>query len=137
MGEASEFSSKPNSIEESSVASSQEEAALGEVEALRHDVEAGLRFLHLLSMQMKKVLFDSASQSAALIEELTTSFGLDHARLDARQNDCREKEYQRIREHAYVQIDDTYDKYALKELPEIDCVSRIHLCRARCCSFTF
>jgi Fe-S-cluster containining protein len=34
-------------------------------------------------------------------------------------------------------VDETEDKYALTDIPEIDCAARFPLCRARCCGFGF
>lgn len=31
---------------------------------------------------------------------------------------------------------DLTDKYALSDLPDVDCGPRLHLCRARCCHFS-
>jgi len=47
------------------------------LEHLRSDVEGGLRFLHLLTMQMEKDLYETTSESAALVKELVKSQGLD------------------------------------------------------------
>jgi Fe-S-cluster containining protein len=49
----------------------------------------------------------------------------------------RAREADRAREQAFVQIAPAVDKYALADLPQIDCAARISLCQGRCCRLSF
>jgi hypothetical protein len=46
-------------------------------------------------------------------------------------------EQTRVASEALVQLSPVPDKYALTDLPEIDCASHLPLCRARCCTLVF
>ncbi len=106
-------------------------------ESLRKDLNAGLRHLHFLSMQSKHDLVDITSRFFALMEELVANGQLDLRTFDERRLRLREKEEARLQQRAHVQVADPVDKYELEDLPQIDCQSRIHLCKARCCKLTF
>jgi Fe-S-cluster containining protein len=105
--------------------------------SLREDLEAGLRFLHLMSMQTKLDLADLVSTLFALLEELVESGQLNVERFDERRLHLQEREETRLKERPHVQLTDPVDKYALDDLPPIDCESLIPLCKARCCTLSF
>lgn len=105
--------------------------------SLREDLDAGLRFLHLMGMQTKLDLVDMVSTLFALMEELVESGHLDPQSFDERRGQFLEKEESRLKERAHVQLADPIDKYTLDNLPQIDCQSRLHLCKARCCKLSF
>jgi hypothetical protein len=103
----------------------------------RKELEEGLRFMHLLTMQLKQDVYDTRARLRALLGELGATETVDLEATEARLEDSRETEYSHIRDHAYVQIAEPNDKYALPELPDLDCASRVHLCEAKCCTFSF
>lgn len=105
--------------------------------SLHQDFDAGLRFLHLMSMQTKLDLADLTSTLFALLEELVESGQLNIDRFDERRSRLQEQEEARMKERPHVQATDPVDKYTLNNLPEIDCASRLHLCKARCCKLAF
>ncbi len=104
---------------------------------LRDDLEAGLRFLHVLGMQTKLDLSDLVSTVFALLEELVESGQLNVERFDERRLKLQEREESRLKERPHVQLTDPVDKYALTDLPPIDCEALIPICKARCCRLTF
>jgi Fe-S-cluster containining protein len=106
-------------------------------EPLRTDLEKGLRFLHVLGMQTKLDLSDLVSTLFALLEELVESGQLNVERFDERRLRLQEREEARLKERPHVQLTDPVDKYALKDLPPIDCEALIPICKARCCRLTF
>lgn len=106
-------------------------------DSLREDLNAGLRFLHFMSMQTKLDLMDLVSTLFALLEELVESGQLNIESFDERRLKFQEKEESRLKERPHVQVADPIDKYALDNLPQIDCDSRLHLCKARCCKLNF
>jgi len=103
------------------------------------EIEEGLRFLHTLSMQSKMDLVGLNSRVLALIEQLVAAGALDLRAFDERRKLVAEREAKRMTDegHVRVLVDQTQDKYALAELPEIDCHTRLHLCKARCCALSF
>ena len=102
------------------------------------ELEEGLRFLHTLSMQSKMDLVGLNSRVLALIEQLVASGALDLRAFDERRKLVAEREAKRMTDegHVRVLVDQTPDKYALADLPEIDCHARLHLCKARCCALS-
>jgi hypothetical protein len=104
---------------------------------LRNDLDAGLRHLHFMSMQTKHDLIEVTSRLFALIEELIASEQVDLRSFDERRLRLQQQEEERLQERAHVQVDNTVDKYELKDFPQIDCKSRFDLCKARCCRLTF
>lgn len=105
--------------------------------SLRNDLDAGLRHLHFMGMQTKHDLVDVTSRAFALIEELVANGQLDLQSFEERRLRLQQKEEGRLQERAHVLVDNTVDKYGLKELAQIDCKSRLDLCKARCCRLTF
>lgn len=102
------------------------------------DVEAGLRFLHMTTVQTKAQLSELTATVNALTELLVAQGALAMDQFQRRRHLTVLRENERIEaEDAQVQLTDVENKYAMEELPEIDCEARLHLCRARCCSFHF
>ena len=99
------------------------------------EFERGLRFLHLLAMQLKQDLYDTVTQVSSLIDAMTEKGLIDKAGLEARYDGSRQREFERIRTHAVVQIADPNQRETEVSGETIDCSSLIHLCKARCCTF--
>jgi Fe-S-cluster containining protein len=106
-------------------------------ETLRRDLEGALRFDHLLGMQTKFDVQETSATVYALMEELVARGVLDLRAFEARRERMRAREAERAREQAFVQIAPAVDKYALADLPQIDCAARISLCQGRCCRLSF
>jgi Fe-S-cluster containining protein len=104
---------------------------------IRADLDAALRHLHFMGMQTKHDMVDLTSKLYAIIEELIAGGQIDLRRFEARQQRLREKEEARMAERVHVQVADPIDKYALEDLPVIDCAARLPLCKARCCKLLF
>lgn len=108
-------------------------------ERLRGDTEAGLRFLHTFAMQSKIDLIELMTRLGALVEELVDKGVVDPSSLELKLLKTRHAENERMTRQAHVQVElaPPRDKYKMADLPEIDCAARLHLCKARCCSFQF
>lgn len=106
-------------------------------ETVEGDLQGGLVFAHTLGMQTKFTTFDARVRLQATIEALVAQGALDLAQLEARQKQIRERERPRLDKQAMVRLGEDVDKYTLTDLPQIDCASRIPLCKARCCTLTF
>jgi hypothetical protein len=108
-----------------------------EIEEIRKDLNAGLHHLHFMSMQTKHDLIDVMSRLSALVEVLIANGEFDFRDFDERRLRIASREQQRLAKRAHVQVADPEDKYAITDLPRIDCLSRLDLCKARCCTFNF
>jgi Fe-S-cluster containining protein len=100
-------------------------------------MDEGLRFMHEIGGELRREIFETEMSIFALIDEILSSGLVDHGRLNARWMEERAELMQNTREHRRVRIHENPDKYAITELPDIDCEARMHLCKGRCCTFTF
>jgi Fe-S-cluster containining protein len=101
------------------------------------DLEAGLRFVHLMGMQTKFDVFETSVRVLALLEEMIARGQVDLRSLEERKERIKAQELERANAQAAVQVGPNVDKYALTDLPQIDCAARLHLCKGRCCTLTF
>jgi Fe-S-cluster containining protein len=101
------------------------------------DVESGLRFLHMVSMQGRADLQENRATLYALLEELVEAGVLDLAKLESRREVARVLENERVERLWRVRLSDDSDKYAPRPLPDIDCRALLPLCKARCCKMVF
>lgn len=104
---------------------------------VRNDLDDGLRFVHVLNMQVKHDLFQASTQLTALLEQLVAKGHIDLEAFEARRARIRAREEERQKEQAHVTVADLSDKYAITDLPDIDCAALITLCRGRCCKLWF
>jgi Fe-S-cluster containining protein len=104
---------------------------------VRMDLDDGLRFVHVLNMQTKHDLFEASTKLSALVEELVAKGQIDPVALAARRERIQQREQPRQAQQAHVRVADVFDKYALRDLPDIDCASLIPICKARCCKLYF
>jgi hypothetical protein len=103
----------------------------------KRDLDEGLRFLHLMGMQTKFEVFETSIRVLALLEEMIARGQVDLRSLDARRERIKQQELERSKELASVQVSPSIDKYAMTDLPQIDCEARIPLCQGRCCRLSF
>lgn len=101
------------------------------------DIENALRFLHLVDMETKARVAELSATLHAVMETLVGAGQLPLETYEKRKRLTMVRENERAGGEAGVMVANIPDKYALSELPQIDCASRLHLCKARCCSFTF
>ncbi len=103
----------------------------------RGETSEGFRFLHLLCMQLKQDLYDTRAKLGALLTHLAERGAVDLEMTTGQLEAARAVEYEHIRTQALVQIGEAVDKYSIQEPEGLDCASRIHLCKAVCCTFDF
>ena len=101
------------------------------------ELEAGLRFVHLMGMQTKFDVFETSVRVLALLEEMIARGQVDMRSLEERKERIKAQEMERANAQASVQVAPNVDKYTMTDLPEIDCEARLHLCQGRCCTLTF
>jgi Fe-S-cluster containining protein len=106
---------------------------------LRDDLERGLRFIHLMGDVTRREVYQTAITVFALIEEMLERGEIEEAEHAQRAAKVQIDEINRLNEEGFlhVRVERRLDKYAIKELPDIDCDARIPLCRARCCTLHF
>jgi Fe-S-cluster containining protein len=118
-------------------------AALARITArdpdLRDDLEEGLRFTHLMGDVTRREVYQTAITVFALIEEMLEKGVADETEHTQRTARIQSGEINRMNDEGFlhVMVEQRVDKYAIHELPDIDCDARIPLCRARCCTLHF
>lgn len=107
--------------------------------ALRHEVMGGLLYTHSRANSNTSRLLEVTSFLYALIEILTEKGILTIKELDARKDIVAKRVEKRFLDKGmgmHLQ-EPEQDKYTVRGSVEIDCDSRVHLCKAACCRFWF
>lgn len=100
-----------------------------------HDVERGWRFSHLM-MTLTQIETREALAFARALGDLLMERGLvSRGELQVRLNEARAQ----IEENPLpkVMLARGGDKYAPEHNVELDCLERLPICKARCCTFSF
>jgi hypothetical protein len=108
-------------------------------EDLRSRVSEGLLYTHSRLTSNSQKTMEGLSFLYALIELLSERGLIDIEALDARKRVVGRrlaKQFKKSGNGALFQ-DPEYDKYSFEGGAEIDCGSRVHLCRAACCRLPF
>lgn len=110
-----------------------------EWEDLRRQVAEGFHGAHCRASGHAAKTLETASFLYALIELLSEQGVIDIDQLDDRKRAVFERQKQRYaRDRMGVILQDAQkDKYAFEHTAEIDCASRVHLCKASCCRLPF
>jgi hypothetical protein len=106
---------------------------------LRHRIAAGLLYTHTrLNANQRKTL-EAASFLYALVELLSERGLITIDELDDRKAVVAQRLAEQLRREGSGAVfqDPEYDKYHFEYTAEIDCASRVHLCRAACCRLPF
>lgn len=100
------------------------------------DLEAGLRFMHVLGMQTKLDVSDTIARVEGLIEELVSRGVISLRGFEERVAKSRAEESERTAKQAAVAVGPSVDKYTLQS-PDVPCAELLPLCKARCCRLDF
>lgn len=103
---------------------------------LRSDFEEALRFLNHNTLATRLENADVAATLTALVETLVAHGVLPQAEYERRRDRALDAQKVRMAEKPEVHFGEAVDKYALKDLPDIDCASIIPICKARCCQLS-
>lgn len=97
--------------------------------AARRDMDDGLWFLNLLNARAQAEARDVFADTVALAEILESTGAHLRAAEDA--------ERPELERGARVHFTNVPDKYTLTDLPDIDCLALLPVCRGRCCTLRF
>ncbi|MEA3273829.1 MAG: YkgJ family cysteine cluster protein [Pseudomonadota bacterium] len=108
-------------------------------EDLREEVAGGLRYTHTRASANTGKLLEVASFAYAAIELLAEKGLLEIAELDKRKAAVAERLMKKYTEDGLgaAYQDPEYDKYSFEKVVDIDCESRLHVCKAACCRLRF
>jgi Fe-S-cluster containining protein len=101
------------------------------------DLVAALRFVHVVGVQTQARVAELSASLYALLETLIAEGKLPLQAYEQRRLLTVQRENERTRRESSVEVADAPDKYALRELPVLDCAALLPLCRARCCTLSF
>ena len=104
--------------------------------ALPRDLADGFRFVHKMTEDTGRAVFETAMTVLALIEELRAEGLVDGAAMDARLPALEAAETERAKGRLSVKLNQDVDKYQLVG-PDIPCDELLPLCRGRCCTLHF
>ncbi len=102
---------------------------------LQQDFERGLRFAHLL-MSLNQLEGREGTIFARALAELLVDKGVV-GKEELETMMARVRQAIETRPAPKVMLADSEDKYSSRQEVIIDCANRIHLCKAKCCSFDF
>lgn len=102
----------------------------------RTELEEALRFLNHNATQTVLSQSELAATLTALVEVLVSRGLVPQAEFERRKQRALDAAAIRIEEQPVVRFGQAVDKYALEDLPDIDCASIIPVCQARCCTLT-
>jgi hypothetical protein len=102
----------------------------------RRELEEALRFLNHNSVEAHLSQADVLATLTALIDTLVARGVLPPGEYERRRQRALDAQKLALEERPIVKLGEAVDKYAVGPLPDIDCASLIHLCKARCCTFT-
>jgi len=101
----------------------------------RLELERGLRFTHIMSMVNQSQGNEALAGIMALADLLVSRGVISGTEFE----EYRARATEQISEMSQprVRLANIGDKYTDEKSAEIDCASRIHLCHARCCTYSF
>ena len=105
----------------------------------RHEIEAGLAYLHGRVGATAARALESAAFVYALIELLVERGAISVAELDARKKQLAPRLLKRFesQDEGVATQQSVHDKYKAPQTVQIDCASRLALCKAACCKMVF
>jgi len=105
----------------------------------QRQIELGFMFCHSVVSENAQHLVETAATAYAWSELLLEKGIIEAAEYEERRQKIYDSLIRQVEQSGlglYLNEEHT-DKYALTDLPVIDCVERIHLCRAVCCTLHF
>lgn len=102
-------------------------------------VELGLMFDHSMLGEVTRQIVDAATEASAVAQLLVEQGLIDTQDLTARRDAIRSELLEELARRGlglFVNQNED-DKYALTDLPQINCSERVHLCQAACCTLRF
>ncbi len=107
--------------------------------ARRQEIAGGLLYCHSRLNANTSKLLESASFLYALVEMLTEKGLIKLDELEDKKREVAERLLDSFLDKGMgvAMQEDERDKYSFDETVEIDCASRVHLCKAACCRMSF
>jgi Fe-S-cluster containining protein len=102
----------------------------------RNHLEEALRFLNHNASQVRLTQAELAATLQALVETLVARGLVSLPEYERRRQRGLDQVAHALQERPLVHLAEAVDKYALDELPDVDCAALLPVCKARCCTLT-
>jgi Fe-S-cluster containining protein len=102
----------------------------------RGEVEDGLRLMLHHATQGRLVHADLQATIKALVDTLVAHGALPPEEYERRRQRELDVHVERLRERPVARMEKAIDKYAIDDLPDVDCASILPICKAACCRLT-
>lgn len=102
----------------------------------RTELEEALRFLNHNTTQSRLTQADVTATLQALVDTLVARGLLPPAEYERRRQRALDSQTQLLEEKPTVKFGDAVDKYAITDLPDVDCNALLPICKGRCCRLT-
>jgi Fe-S-cluster containining protein len=108
-------------------------------DCLLQNIAKGLRYSHIRINSNTSKTLEATSFLYAVIELLNEKGLLTIEELDERKKEVGERLVRKFTESGIglMYQDPEYDKYTFDHEAHLDCLSRLHICKAICCKFPF
>lgn len=103
---------------------------------VRSELEEALRYMNHRATEARLAQAEVGATLQALVDVLTARGLLPPAEFEHRRQRALDKATNELAERPAVRFGEAVDKYALDELPDVDCASILPVCKARCCRLT-
>jgi putative zinc- or iron-chelating protein len=106
---------------------------------MRSEVSEGLRYTHNRANSNTAKLLEVSSFAYAAIELLAEKGLIDIEVLDRKKKEVADRLVKKFQQEGIgaAYQDPEHDKYTFESTVQIDCESRLHLCKAACCRLRF
>lgn len=105
------------------------------VDPLQQDLDRGLRFAHMMMSINQFEGREGAVYGRALAELLVNKGMVEKEELETMMDQVRQQ-FEEL-PTPKVMLAKSEDKYSCPHATAIDCASRVHLCKAKCCTYAF
>jgi Fe-S-cluster containining protein len=105
-------------------------------DSLRSELEEALRFLNHNAQAGRLAQADLIATLTALIDTLVAHGVLPPAEYERRRQRALDAQKIALEERPEVRLGEAVDKYAITDVPQIDCAAIIPICKSRCCTLS-
>jgi Fe-S-cluster containining protein len=102
----------------------------------RGEIEDALRFVNRSLLEQRLNHLEVTATLKALVDTLVHAGALPPSEFERRKHKAFDEASRNLREHPPVKLGEAVDKYALADLPDVDCAALMPICKARCCQLT-
>jgi Fe-S-cluster containining protein len=100
----------------------------------REELEAAFKRLYYMYAESRQATAQVQAMVKALVDSLVATGVLPPHEYERRRERALEAKLRELAERTQIEISSQPDKYALTDLPQIDCAALMPICKAKCCT---